>query len=110
MSAFDRTAIQETLNAKAAELRRNVEQLTAPVTDGATIGFGKRIGEGTTQAIQQMADASSAQTFQSTLDEVSRALDKLDDGTYGTCDSCGGPIGEGRLEVRPWATRCIEHA
>ena len=57
-----------------------------------------------------MAEPSSAQTLQSTLDTVLRAQAKLADGTYGRCDVCGEPIDGGRLELRPWSTRCIERA
>ena len=108
--AFDFPELASRLDAKEADLRRSIERLTAPAADGATIGFGKRIGEGTTQAIQQMADASSAQALSSTLDAVLRARAKLADGTYGQCDVCGEPIDEDRLEFRPWSTRCMEHA
>ena len=110
MTNLDLTEMWAELNAKEADLRRSIGRLTAPPVDGATIGFGKRIGEGTTQAIQQMADASSAQTLNSTLQAVLRAKAKLADGTYGQCDVCGEPIDEDRLEFRPWSTRCIEHA
>jgi DnaK suppressor protein len=44
------------------------------------------------------------------LADVRRALVKLDDGTYGTCDSCGEPIPPQRLEARPWALRCVRCA
>lgn len=98
------------LEAKAAALRAQLAQLTRPVEGGATIGFGKRIGEGTIQAIQQMEDASTAQALSSLLDDVERALTKLDDGTYGRCEVCDGPIGEARLEFRPWSTVCVKHA
>ena len=40
--------------------------------------------------------------------DVVRALAKLDESTYGVCDACGKPIGEGRLEALPWATLCVE--
>lgn len=110
MTNLDLTEMRAELNAKEADLRRSIERLTAPVSDGATIGFGKRIGEGTTQAIQQMADASSAQTLHATLDAVLRAKAKLADGTYGQCDACGEPIDEDRLEFRPWSTCCMKHA
>ena len=110
MTNLDVTQMRAELDAKEADLRRSIERLTAPPVDGATIGFGKRIGEGTTQAIQQMADASSAQALNSTLEAVLRAKAKLADGTYGQCDACGEPIDEDRLEFLPWSTRCIEHA
>jgi DnaK suppressor protein len=41
---------------------------------------------------------------------VVRALEKLDEGTYGSCDVCGRPIPEGRLEALPWAVLCVEDA
>ena len=98
------------LTAKATSLRAQLAELTRPAEGGATIGFGKRIGEGTLQAIQQMEDASAAQALHELLDEVEHALTKLDEGTYGRCDTCGEPIGEARLEFRPWSTRCLQHA
>lgn len=98
------------LDAKAEELRAQIAGLTRPVEDGETIGFGKRIGDGTSQAIQQMADASSAQSLQRLLEQVRRARAKVDEGSYGRCDVCAGDIGEGRLEFRPWSTTCMTHA
>ncbi|MCC2593796.1 TraR/DksA C4-type zinc finger protein [Tessaracoccus sp. OS52] len=110
MTSLDLAKMRAELNAKEADLRRSIERLTAPPAEGATIGFGKRIGEGTTQAIQQMADASSAQALNSTLDAVLRATAKLAEGTYGQCDVCGEPIDDDRLQFRPWSTRCMDHA
>lgn len=102
--------IRAELQTKREELRAQIADLTRPQEGGATIGFGKRIGEGTTQAIQQMADASTAQTLADVLDQVERSLSKLDEGSYGQCDVCRAPIGEARLEFRPWSVRCVEHA
>lgn len=98
------------LDAEESRLRRQLGRLTAPVEDGASIGFGKRIGDGTIQAVQQMADASSAQILQQALDAVLRARAKLDAGTYGTCDGCGEAIDPDRLEFRPWASECVDCA
>jgi DnaK suppressor protein len=44
------------------------------------------------------------------LAAVNAALHRLAAGTYGTCESCGGPIATERLYVHPWATRCIRCA
>lgn len=41
------------------------------------------------------------------LDEVTRALDDIEAGRYGTCRDCGGSIGEARLRAMPFATRCV---
>ena len=46
-------------------------------------------------------------TFEPELREVVEALMRLDEGTWGTCKSCGVEIGEQRLSVRPQAVLCI---
>jgi DnaK suppressor protein len=38
---------------------------------------------------------------------IKRAIDKLDNGSYGACDTCGNPIGFSRLQARPEARLCI---
>jgi DnaK suppressor protein len=71
------------------------------------VSFGKRVGEGTAQAVERLATTSAARALWRKLQDVERALGKLEDGTYGTCDTCGGPIEPERLEAIPWATRCV---
>ncbi len=39
--------------------------------------------------------------------QVRAALDRIEDGTYGTCVDCGTPLPDERLEVRPEASRCV---
>ncbi len=52
------------------------------------------------------AEAEAA-TLRERLDEVEQALVKLDQGSYGVCESCGRPIDAARLEALPSARRCI---
>ena len=44
------------------------------------------------------------------LSKVERALMRVDEGTYGFCESCGEPIPDARLEVLPYATLCVSCA
>jgi RNA polymerase-binding transcription factor DksA len=44
------------------------------------------------------------------IDEIERALDRIDHGDWGTCKSCGGKISEARLRVMPTTTSCISCA
>jgi DnaK suppressor protein len=44
------------------------------------------------------------------LAELDKALERLDDGSYRNCESCGRPIGAKRLSARPFASRCINCA
>lgn len=110
MTDFDHDEVLAELDEKAEGLRTKLAALTAPVDADAVIGFGKRIGDGTTQAIQQMGDASIAQNLAGTLAQVEHAREKLRDGSWGQCDECGASIGQGRLAFRPWSTTCIDHA
>ncbi|HEY6318988.1 MAG TPA: TraR/DksA C4-type zinc finger protein [Acidimicrobiia bacterium] len=48
-----------------------------------------------------------AVSLSDTLEDIEVALQKFDEGTYGRCEGCGGPIGEARLEAMPAARLCI---
>ena len=41
------------------------------------------------------------------LDKIQRALERIEDGSFGTCDECGEEINQRRLEARPETTLCI---
>jgi DnaK suppressor protein len=42
------------------------------------------------------------------IQKIKEALDRIENGTFGICDSCGKPISEKRLMARPVTTQCIE--
>jgi RNA polymerase-binding protein DksA len=42
------------------------------------------------------------------LAAIDAALQRIDEGTFGTCRTCGKPIGEDRLEALPYTTQCID--
>jgi DnaK suppressor protein len=44
-----------------------------------------------------------------TLVDVQEAMQRIDQGTYGTCVDCGRPIEPARLEAVPWAAYCLAH-
>lgn len=102
--------IREQLQAKESDLVEQMEQLTRPQQDQGSISFGKRVGEGTSMAVDRLSAVTAHDTLTDILGQVRRALAKIDEGDYGRCDVCGEDIGEGRLEARPWATRCLRHS
>ncbi len=106
----DRDAVAGHLRAQRERLAAEIERLTAPPESGATVSFGKRVGDGTTEAVERISTTATARSLAASLGEVDRALAKLDDGTYGTCDGCGAAISPARLEARPAAAVCIECA
>jgi DnaK suppressor protein len=66
--------------------------------------------EGPTIAFERSQVGSMIEQARTNLTEIAAAEDRLAAGTYGVCELCGGPIGEGRLEARPVARRCIDCA
>jgi DnaK suppressor protein len=106
--APDRDATLRALEERRSELERELASLTAVPRDPmAAVSFGKRIGDGTTEAVERLNKVGTANSIAVTLADVQRALEKGEDGTYGICDRCGETIGAERLEAIPWATLCI---
>lgn len=50
------------------------------------------------------------QSGHATLKEIDEALRRIEEGTFGICEECGGKISKKRLEVLPYATLCIKCA
>ena len=77
----------------AASLDTNADDEHDP--EGATIAFERsQVGALIRQARAHLAG-------------VSAAIERVDAGTYGSCETCGHPIPAGRLEARPTARRCV---
>jgi RNA polymerase-binding protein DksA len=91
--------------ALAAERERLSNELEAMGVDRASYdeGFADS-GQVTAERGEAEALAGS---LRDTLNDIEDALGKIDDGTYGACEQCGGPIGEARLEAMPAARLCI---
>jgi DnaK suppressor protein len=101
-----RTAV----TAKLEEIDEQMATMEKKPVDQGSISFGKRIGEGTSMAVDRLAQVAVHDQLQVTRADVVRALEKLDEGSYGTCDDCGRPIPPGRLEALPWAVLCVQDA
>jgi DnaK suppressor protein len=61
-------------------------------------------------AAEQGENKVLAAQLRAELDEVERALAKLDDGTYGLCEICSAHIADARLDAMPATRFCIDHA
>lgn len=106
-----RTLLTESLseldaNRRYAE-RNRADTAADPNVEGA---LGLHPGDEATD----LADAESAEMLGAVVDEqrrqVTDALARLDEGTYGRCAVCGRAIDDERLEARPEARTCREHA
>jgi DnaK suppressor protein len=108
---MDTRPIRTALLARLENLDEELAELTAVPRDPATaVSFGKRIGDGTTEAIDRMTKVGTAEQLAVMRTDVVRALEKIEEGTYGLCDRCGASIPDERLEARPWSVLCVSCA
>ena len=103
----DLAAIRRELEARREDTRARVVSLAKRPELGSAQGFGKRIGDGTTEAISRLTEIGVGRSLESTLARTERALAKLDAGNYGTCDACGEPIAPARLQAMPDSVLCV---
>ncbi len=69
--------------------------------------FGKREEEAT-ESYELERRLTLEKSIREQLASVEHALQKFEDGTYGSCDNCGKPIPPERLEALPQATLCLD--
>jgi DnaK suppressor protein len=98
------------LSERRTELQARIDKLAKPPERGAGLHFGKRIGEGTTEAISRLTEIGVGHNLETSLAQVDRALARIAAGSYGICESCGERIPEGRLKAMPESTVCVECA
>jgi DnaK suppressor protein len=105
-----RPDIERLLIEREDRLQAELAELTRPTGEVGAISFGKRVGEGTSMAVDRLTAVSAQEQLLSMLEDVRRARRRVADGSFGVCEVCGEPIAEERLEVRPWANRCVQHS
>ena len=103
-------SIDDLLAARETEIHAELAELTKPPGEVGTISFGKRVGEGTSMAVDRLTAVSAQEHLLAILRDIGRARQRVAEGSYGRCEVCGEPIPEGRLEARPWAVRCVQHS
>ena len=107
---LDLERVERELRARDAALRERLAALARPPERGAELGFGKRIGDGTTEAVSRLNDVAVGSSLEASEARITRALAKLAEGSYGLCDGCGNAIAAARLRAAPESVLCIECA
>ena len=94
---------RERLTAELHEAERDFADLIIDTSDGA--GFDQAdIGTSSMERDQEISVAANARDM---LVQIEHALERIENGTYGVCESCGQPIGKMRLMAFPRATLCL---
>lgn len=102
--AAERSAAQRSV----ARLERDLAEVVA-AAEGSN-GDDEHDPEGHTVGFERAQITALLATARSRLADVERALEAADDGSYGRCERCDGPIGDERLAARPSARTCVRCA
>lgn len=109
---LDLNKIRTALETKREEIRQNLASLTeaqpTPVDAVEASDGPQDFEEIAVDFLETQQEQSVQVNEQALLTEIEQALERLDNGTYGTCVVCGQPIPEKRLEAIPWAARCVK--
>jgi RNA polymerase-binding protein DksA len=70
--------------------------------------YDNHLADSATATLNREIDSTLEENSEHMLSGINEALDRIDNGTFGTCEHCGGQIAEERLEAIPYATRCID--
>lgn len=71
-------------------------------------GTDNHMGDTAGATYERELDEGLEEGAQQTLDDIDAALRRIEEGSYGTCEICGEPIGAERLSAIPWARLCID--
>ena len=96
------------LEEERAQLRDKLAELG--FGDGGGLSYDANFADSSQVTAERGEAETLALQLREALAEVEHALDKLSQGTYGLCESCGKPIAPARLEAKPAARLCIDCA
>jgi RNA polymerase-binding protein DksA len=114
MTVTDTERFQQMLLEERARVAGAIENLhretPGSIEDqtGEETQFDNHLGDTATVTYEREMDYTLEENSEAVLGAIDRALGRIEAGTYGTCQRCGKPIAEERLEALPWAELCIQ--
>ena len=109
----DQRALKRRLLEERERVLKEIEELESDLSKSLEDASGdspndQHMAETAGATLDREIDLTLQNNARAALAKIDKALHKLDEGTYGSCDKCGKPIGEGRLELAPYATLCVD--
>ncbi|GAA0615378.1 TraR/DksA family transcriptional regulator [Kribbella sandramycini] len=109
-TAAELAELRTELEADVVHLRQEIkdaeQEIVGLLRDGGD-GAGNDQADVGSTTLERDHEMSLANNARDMLDQIERALSRIEDGTYGICESCGNAIGKGRLQAFPRATLCV---
>jgi RNA polymerase-binding protein DksA len=109
-TAAELRAIRKELLAEIDLYGTEIHQAEGELEDllrGSGDGAGDDQADAGAKTFEREHEITLANNARDMLRQAEHALERLDAGTYGTCENCGNPIGKGRLQAFPRATLCV---
>lgn len=102
-------AIREKLEAEKVELEAQLEEIQRnSQTESEDTGLHEDFADAGTSTFERERDLSIRNNVLDLLDQVKRALNRIDEGNYGTCENCGRPIDAARIKAFPRVLMCLD--
>lgn len=100
--------LRKLLETERVTIEAQITQLDADFLDESWKARSDDDAESGSATFERERMMSLAQNARALLSGIDRALSRMDDGTYGLCESCGEPIDINRLEALPAAVDCLD--
>jgi DnaK suppressor protein len=110
MSTFDSAQAKPILEAERDRLVHQLRELGATESGDLTgeLQFGDGFADAGAATAERTEVIGLVDTLTHQLDEIDAALERIADGTYGVCATCGKHIAPARLEARPASIHCVD--
>ena len=99
---------RKTYTRQAENLQAEADSL-AELREPGDVQFDEETGEGDTMAVERERDLALSARAREQVEEIDRALAKIEAGTYGICEVSGQPIPRARLQAIPQAREKVEY-
>ncbi|WP_084219192.1 TraR/DksA family transcriptional regulator [Spirillospora albida] len=107
-TAAELAEVRSVLVEHSAALRAEIAATASHIAEGdMSEGAGDDQADAGAKTYEREHELALSYNSQDLLNQIERAVQRMDAGTYGICESCGEPIGKARLQVFPRATLCV---
>ena len=103
----ERQRVQEAIDYLHKENPGSLEDETGELVSGSA---DNHPADTATETVDREIDYTLEENSTNVLREIEAALERIDAGTYGICETCGRPIEPERLEHLPWTRECANDA